>query len=470
MPSLFLGPQQQHNRTSLTQTTRDIRTLTQPLSGLALSPWKEDLQAAVQHQRLQAPLIRQRLLLLGLLCTAGLLSSCSTSSGRTPIKLLRVARIMPTDERVTPTDSSRDRRRLRSFQNNLWDVVPGLRIQPALYSEAAVQSELERQTSSGLGPDLVMGDARLIQQLFEAKLLDPVPVTAEQRNAIAPGLLQRVTNSGGELTGLPVSQYLQLACYDKRKLKEPPTTLALMSKQSGEGQVFGITQNFEDLYWSMSGFKAGNALVSSLRGQQPTAEQNQRLVRWLSWLRDASYQQNVMFLRDQATLRKQLINGQLHWISCWSSQLPQLREAMKDNLGMTLLPAGPAAPATPISKLQVWGLGRNSSRRQRQTAEELMQFIVQPWAQKTWSLRFRTNYPVNPAAATIINRQIPGIKNLYIYTGKEEIKIGDEIVAAIDSNPKLAKSIQNILNDVIFGAKTPAKGAKRLQTVLRSSS
>ena len=413
--------------------------------------------------------VRRRLLLFGILCAAGLLSSCS-SSGRTPIKLLRVARIMPTNEKVTTVDSSRDRKRLSSFQNNLWDVVPGLRIQPALYSEAAVQSELERQTFSGLGPDLVMGDARVIQELSEAKLLDTVPITPEQRNAIAPGLLERVTNSRGEVTGLPVSQYIQLACFDKRKLKEPPATLALMSKQSGEGQVFGITQNFEDLYWSMSGFKAGSALVRSLRGQQPTAQQTQNLVRWLSWLRDASYQQNVMFLRNQATLRKQLIGGQLHWISCWTSQLPQLREAMKDNLGVTSLPAGPAAPATPISKLQVWGLGRNSSPRQRQTAEELMQFIVQPWAQKTWSLRYRTNYPVNPAAAAIINRQIPGIEKLYIFKGNQDIKIGDEIVAAIDRNPKLAKTIQNIINDVIFGAKTPAKAAERLQTVLSPSS
>ena len=413
--------------------------------------------------------VRGRLLLLGILCTAGLLSSCS-NSGRTPIKLLRVARIMPTNEKVTTVDSSRDRKRLSSFQNNLWDVVPGLRIQPALYSEAAVASELERQTFSGLGPDLVMGDARVIQELSEAKLLDTVTITPEQRNSIAPGLLERVTNSRGEVTGLPVSQYIQLACFDKRKLKEPPATLALMSKQSSEGQVFGITQNFEDLYWSMSGFKAGSALVSALRGQQATAQQTQNLVRWLSWLRDASYQQNVMFLRNQATLRKQLIGGQLHWISCWTSQLPQLREAMKDNLGITSLPAGPAAPATPISKLQVWGLGRNSSARQRQTAEELMQFIVQPWAQKTWSLRYRTNYPVNPAAATIINRQIPGIENLYIFKGKQEIKIGDEIVAAIDGNPRLAKTIQNIINDVIFGAKTPAKAAERLQTVLSPSS
>jgi ABC-type glycerol-3-phosphate transport system substrate-binding protein len=219
----------------------------------------------------------------------------------------------------------------------------------------------------------------------------------------------------------------------------------------------------------MSGFQAGSALVSSLRGQQPTAQETQQLVRWLTWLRDASYQQNVMFLRDQATLRKQLIDGQLNWISCWSSQLPQLREALKDNLGTALLPAGPAAPAIPVSKLQVWGLGRNSSKHQRHTAEELMQFIVQPWAQKTWSLRFRTNYPVNPAAQSIINRQIQGIENLYLFKNKEEVQIGDEIVAAIDANQSLAKTIQNLINEVIFGSKTPMEAADLLQTVMKPS-
>ena len=60
------------------------------------------------------------------------------------------------------------------------------------------------------------------------------------------------------------------------------------------------------------------------------------------------------------------------------------------------------------------------------------------------------------------------LANPALYEGK--IKIGDEIVAAIDANPKLAKTIQNILNDVIFGAKTPARAAERLQSTMRSAS
>ena len=259
-------------------------------------------------------------------------------------------------------------------------------LQPSLYTESSIEAELRRQTNSGLGPDLVISDARTIHALFEAQLLDPVPLTKDQRQAVAPTLLKRLTNDQGQITGLPVSQSLQLACYDKSKLRTPPASLSELAKASSGESVFGIAQNFEDLYWSMGSFEAGPALVTSLRGQTPTAPETHQLVRWLGWLQDNSFQQNVIFLRDQPTLRRQLIQGRLNWISCWSTQLPQLREAMKEKLGVSVLPAGPVGQATPVSKLQVWGLGRNSSQRQRASSEELMQFIVQPWAQKTWSL------------------------------------------------------------------------------------
>jgi len=421
------------------------------------------------RQKLRGHSSRAGLQLLKLAAVMGLLSACSSSDGSRHT-LLRVVRTLPANEVVTGEESARDRELLREFQTNLRAVIPGLRIQPSLYSATNVQSELQRQTNSGLGPDLVISDAQTIQALFTARLLDPVPVTPEQRQAIPAELLTRVRTSNGAITGLPVSQYIQLACYDKRKLKRAPKTLHELAQQSSEGSIFGLTQNFENLYWSVGSYGAGNALISSLRGETPTTEDVNQLVQWLTWLRAASFQQNVLFVNDQATLRQQLINGNLHWISCWSSQLPQLREALKDNLGVALLPAGPAGKATPVSRLQVWGLGRNSSHQQRLKSEELMQFIVLPWAQKTWALRYRTAYPVNPAAARIINREIPGTQDLYLSTDQEDVRIGDEIRAALNQDPNLEQAMQFTLNDVIFGTETPSQAAETLNTKLRPSS
>jgi len=411
----------------------------------------------------------KRFELLGLAGAIGLLSACSGSEepGQT---LLRVVRTLPTNEVVTNEEIARDRSLLRNFQTSLRAVVPGLRVQPSLYSATKVQAELQRQTNSGLGPDLVVSDAQTIQALFTARLLDPVPVTPEQRQAIPAELLTRVSTSEGAITGLPVSQYIQLACYDKRKLKNPPTTLRELAQQSSDGNIFGLTQNFENLYWSVGSYGAGKALMLALRGDTPTTQDVKQLVRWLTWLRAASFQQNVLFMNDQATLRQQLIDGNLHWISCWSSQLPQLRDALKENLGVGLLPAGPAGKATPVSRLQVWGLGRNSSHQQRLKSLELMQFIVRPWAQKTWALRYRTAYPVNPAAAQIISSEIPGIQNLYLSTNQETVRIGDEIRAALNQNPKLERAMQFTLNDVIFGTETPSQAATTLNNKLGPAS
>ena len=406
---------------------------------------------------------------LTLFAALGLLSACS-GSDESRSTLLRVVRTLPANEVVTGEESARDRKLLRDFQTNLRAVIPGLRIQPSLYSATSVQAELQRQTNSGLGPDLVISDAQTIQALFAARLLDPVPLTPEQRQAIPAELLTRVRTSDGTITGLPVSQYIQLACYDKRKLKSAPKTLRELAQQSSEGNIFGLTQNFENLYWSVGSYGAGKALISSLRGETPTTQDVNQLVQWLTWLRAASFQQNVLFMNDQATLRQQLIKGNLHWISCWSTQLPQLREALKDNLGVGLLPAGPAGKATPVSRLQVWGLGRNSSHQQRLKSEELMQFIVLPWAQKTWALRYRTSYPVNPAAAQIINREIPGTQDLYLSTDQEDVRIGDEIRAALNQDPKLEQAMQSTLNHVIFGTETPSQAAATLNTKLGPSS
>lgn len=407
---------------------------------------------------------------IGLLALGVLLTACSNRNRQQPTSLLRVARTLPSSETVTTADSERDRKLLRQFQTSVREVVPGLQLQPSLYTESSIEAELRRQTNSGLGPDLVISDARTIHALFEARLLDPVPLTKDQRQAVAPTLLKRLTNDQGQITGLPVSQSLQLACYDKSKLKTPPASLSELAKASSGESVFGIAQNFEDLYWSMGSFEAGPALVTSLRGQTPTAPETHQLVRWLGWLQDTSFQQNVIFLRDQPTLRRQLIQGRLNWISCWSTQLPQLREAMKEKLGVSVLPAGPVGQATPVSKLQVWGLGRNSSQRQRASSEELMQFIVQPWAQKTWSLRYRTSYPVNPVAAAIVNSQIPGTDDLYLMKSREGILIGDEIMASLDANPKLNEGLQDIINDVIFGTESPAQAAGKIHQLLKQAS
>ncbi len=395
-----------------------------------------------------------------------LLGSC-TSTDRQDAIVLQVAQASNENEQQSASRFHSERKISKDFQQQLKEMQPAIKLHPSIYAAESLEQELKVRTNSGLGPDLVITDSNQALTLLAEGTTVPIQLTEEKRVLISPSALERVKTANGTLAGQPVSQYLQLACFDKRRLKEPPKTLTELSAASGRGKIFGMVTNLQDLYWSLGSFGAGEALATSLAGKQATVAAQERLTRWMQWLKASSYQQNIVFLRNQAALRKALIEGEMSWISCWSSQLPQLREALKDHLGVAPLPNGDFGRATPITRLQVWALGKNSSKRQRAESLRLLNFIAQPWAQKTFALKYKTGYPVNPAAALIVRKQLSAEFEKFNEEENERVSRGDAIISAIDTSPKLAKDIQSTLNQLIFDGLSPEKAATELQTQIK---
>ena len=382
--------------------------------------------------------------------------------------VLKVAQASNENEQHSDHRFETERKITKNFQQQLKEMQPGIKLHPSIYLEESLEKALKVQTNSGLGPDLVIADSNQALSLLALGLTDPIKLTKERQNLINPAALERVKTATGSLAGQPVSQYLQLACFDKRKLKKAPETLKELSEASGEGNIFGMVTNLQDLYWSLGSFGAGEALTASLAGKKATVEAHERLTNWMRWLKESSYQQNIVFLRNQAALRKAFIEGEMNWISCWSSQLPQLREKLKDHLGIAPLPSGEFGRATPITRLQVWALGKNSSRRQRAESLNLLNFMVQPWAQKTYALRYRTAFPVNPAAALIVSKQLPAGLSEFSKDENKRVSHGDAIASAINANPRLKKDIQSTLNELIFDGLSPEKAATELETQMKA--
>ena len=398
--------------------------------------------------RLCAPIRRNRFR-IALVLSTSLLGGCAMTDNQRSI-VLKVAQASNENEQHSDHRFETERKITRDFQQQLKEMQPGIKLHPSIYPEESLARALKTQTNSGLGPDLVIADSNQALSLLAMGLTDPIKLTKEHQNLINPAALERVKTGNGSLAGQPVSQYLQLACFDKRKLKKAPKTLKELSEASGTGTVFGMVTNLQDLYWSLGSFGAGEALTASLAGQKVTVAAHERLTEWMRWLKESSYQQNIVFLRNQAALRKAFIEGEMNWISCWSSQLPQLREKLKDHLGIAPLPSGEFGRATPITRLQVWALGKNSSRRQRAESLNLLDFMVQPWAQKTYALKYRTGFPVNPAAAMIVSKQLPPGFSKFSEDENKRVSRGDAIVSAIDAKPRLKKDIQSTLNELIF--------------------
>ena len=407
---------------------------------------------------------------LGVALTCGLLlASCGgDSSLQLPI-VLRIARTIPNDSGAEYDDYSRMRAILEDLVGQLQDVDDSIQVQVALYGRRNFVNEIERQTESGFGPDIIVTDSETTLNLYNKGLIVPIDAKPDQYKNIPKYLFNLVKAKDGNYVGQPVSQYVQVACYNKDRIKSPPATLAELNNES-EDLTFGLALQLKDLYWSTEAFNAEEAIEQSLLGQTPSQNQKQDLTNWLTWLKTASYQQNIRFLNDQTSLRKALIKDELDWITCWSTSLNELRDKMKDKLGVAGLPKGPSKALRATTKLSVWSLGKNSSPIQREKSEIFIDFITKPWAQKTYALKNKQSFPVDKSAARIVASKVPGGESALAQYEKEAIKVtaaASRTKAMVFRDPQRYESISDQLLDTIYDIETPENSTMNIIKTLK---
>ena len=403
------------------------------------------------------------------LLTSLLLTSCDGDRMQKIPVVLKVAKTIPNDSNAEYDDYSRMRAVLNDLVKQLRDVDDSFQIQVSLYGRRNFLDEIQRQTRSGFGPDLIVTDSETTHSLYNKGLISPIKLKPEEFTNIPNYLFNLVKASDGNYVGQPVSQYVQIACYNKEKITTPPSTLKQLEQQS-EDLTFGMALQLKDLYWSTEAFNAEKAIERAMQGRTPSKEETQKVTNWLTWLKSASYQQNIRFFNDQSSLRKALINGELDWISCWSTNLPELRESMKDKLGVGGLPKGPSKDLRATTRLSVWSLGKNSSRMQREKTLVFIDFITKPWAQKTYSLRNRQSFPVDKNAAKIVASKIPGGEAALAQYEQQAVQVtaaASRTKAMVFRDPERYETISEHLLDTIYDIETPIEATESILTALK---
>ena len=412
-------------------------------------------------------LIRIQHLALGIALTA-LTTGCS--SWRPPV-VIKVVRTINNSETISSKDYERLREVTEDAIDHIRSVDPTIRPQLTLSSQKNFVDEIEDQTRSGFGPDLLITDSDTTLELYKRNLIDPIDISREDRADTPSYLFDLVTAKDGKLVGRPVNQFVQLACFNKERLPSPPQTLEQMEQDSEENN-FGMALQLKDLFWSAESFDAGEAMEAALAKLPPDAERQANVTHWLQWLENASYQQNIRFLNDQRTLRDALVAGELDWITCWSSNLRELREQMKDKLALAPLPKGPSTKLKAATKLQVWALGRNSSPTQREKSLVMIDFITKPWAQKTYALAGRNSLPVNRKAAKIVAAKIPGGTEALVMYAQESLKANaakGQSKARVFRDPERYEAISDALLDTIYDVSSPEESSQKILKSLRES-
>ena len=402
--------------------------------------------------------------------TALAVLSAGCSNWRPPVVVKVVRTINNTD-----TISSKDYERLREITEDAIDhirsVDPNIRPQLTLSSQKNFVDEIEDQTRSGFGPDLLITDSETALDLYKRKLVDPIDISVEDRADTPSYLFDLVTANDGQLVGRPVNQFVQLACFNKERLSSAPQTLQEMQQES-EDNNFGMALQLKDLFWSADAFDAAEAMEAALAKLPPDTNRQANVTKWLQWLEQASYQQNIRFLKDQSSLRQALVAGDLDWITCWSDSLRDLREQMKDKLALAPLPKGPSNKLKATTKLHVWSLGRNSSPKQREKALVMIDFITKPWAQKTYALAGRNSLPVNQKAAKIVASKIPGGTEALLMYAQQSLKVNaakGQSKARVFRDPERYEAISDALFDTIYDVNTPEESTQKILTSLRES-
>jgi len=186
----------------------------------------------------------------------------------------------------------------------------------------------------------------------------------------------------------------QLACFDRRRLAQPPADLNELLRLSRQGLRVGLPLDGFNLAWTFGSLGVVESVEELFAGEPPTEARRQALGRWLSWLRQADQMQDVNFQLSQSQLIQDLGKGQLDWTSCRSTHLARLKNELGRHLGVATLPRGPGGSPSPVSRQRVLAFGRNSSPAQKQVAESLARFLLTPLTQRNLALQRQEVLPV----------------------------------------------------------------------------
>lgn len=345
-------------------------------------------------------------------------------------------------------------------------IHPESRFQFGLYPEALIGEAISRRNRAGLGPDLIFVNGDTALRMLASGAIDPFPTSGKQLNQFDPDDLARIRNNRGELAGLPVLLHTQVACFNRKRLPNPPTTVTELLAASAAGHPVGLTVEPYGLFWSAGSLGAVGGLEQAVAGQQPSPANTQRLEAWLAWLQNASNHQRVTFFSDQQSALSEFMAGRLDWVPCNSISLPRLRNKLGPNLGVSPLPSGAdGSLPSPVKRIRVLALGSSSSAAGRARAIAYSHFTVNPLMQRALTIGSQNLLPANRFV------KVPVQSSTVLAALNQSNQQSDQFSSIVklmhDNDPRLSKA-QALITELVFGEVSPRSSAQALIQVLRN--
>lgn len=412
--------------------------------------------------------MRKRLPLLALFCA--ILQGCA------PLPLINGETLYV----MVVTQRRMDWLKRKETHDRLWAPLlkeyqrlhPNVRVSFYTVREEDLHDQLRQRLGRGLGPDLLLTRGSMANTLLREGLIAPVPQTPGMARSLAeirPEDLRRVGN-GTELAGVPVSDVVTLACYDRKTLPTPPRTTEELMATAASGHIIGLSLDAFGIWWTAGTQGAVDDLVPILLGEGTSTPGNEAraqktITAWLAWLRQLAVLSRVDLASGPEELSQGLQSGRVDWIPCYSLTLSTLREAMGERLGVTALPTGPdGRPPSPFNSLDVWAFGLDSSPRQRQRAMELVKLSVDPFLQRRIVLENQEVLSVNRLVPTPVASS--GVLAALAEAQKQSEEDATSFRQPFDLRHLnlVMPQMEAVIQQVMVGVLTPEEGARQIRS------
>jgi ABC-type glycerol-3-phosphate transport system substrate-binding protein len=257
----------------------------------------------------------------------------------------------------------------------------------------------------------------------------------------------------------------QLACFNRKRLPEPPATVTELLAASAAGNTVGLTVDPYYLYWSTGSLGALRGINRAIAGQQPSPAEVKKIEQWLAWLQNANSQQRVTFYSDQKSVIAEFLAGRIDWMPCNSITLPKLRKQLGSSLGVSALPNGPdGSPPSPMKRLRVFALGSSSSAAGRARAIAFIRFSANPLMQRMLTVGSQTLLPANRfVKVPVQSSQVLAAMEL---SNRQSDQFSQIVKLMHDDDPRVPK-VQALITELVFGEESARSSTEALIQILR---
>ena len=280
-----------------------------------------------------------------------LLSSCAS---------LKAPRTLFITYAIDEEDFRAETTQIRSLLNKYTEAFqrsnPDVNVVFINYKSKNFYDQVARDSSLNLGPDLVITNQFSAPELLARDLIMTLPSQQDFDAIYSQRIQSRARTKAGYLFA-PWLINTQIACFNKTKIKDPPSTIQELEELSASGKE----SDWQPIFLSSDGQRARRERSQNSAHLEEDYNKSSipRHPGMASMATTGCLYKNISFHENFRELSLKLKNNELDWITCWGgTALEDLKKTMGNKLGVAALPNGRSSKAFPPQVFYGFSLGK----------------------------------------------------------------------------------------------------------------